>query len=390
MMVRTKKSKYQTNRQVTVIFLTTVFGEVHNGPALYANYLWKKFQNDSEVSFHLVTPNSEIDHPRIHNSGLYAGSRLLYKNLQLKAIEIAKSLNKDRVIIHSNDAHCMSLLRPKHGHLIGQFNDYDSARVYSQAVDILNRYGYWRLISLIRRNYNEYKILKKLSVGICNSNYVRNELINCYRITDSSCLKVLYKGIDHNEFSALDFKKPNVRSKSPLLFVGSNWKGKGLEVALKAVADLPKKFRDVNLKVAGECLSAKPYIHKLLTELKILHRVEFLGNVSRSELPKLMAESSMLIFPSHNEALGVAVIEAVASGLPVIASNTGGIPEVLASTKCSRMINNTPISFAKEITSLLENYPEQSKLQLDRAEMHRIFNIDDLIVKLKSIYLSFI
>ena len=142
-----------------------------------------------------------------------------------------------------------------------------------------------------------------------------------------------------------------------------------------------------DFKIAGKS-NSESHMRRLTEKLGLSDRVKFLGNVARADLPELMANSSVLVFPSHNEALGVTVIEAVASGLPVIASNTGGIPEVLSRTQCSRLIKNLPELFTQEIISILKDYPSRDAIETDRKYIQRQFNLDNLMTKLKTIYLS--
>ncbi|MDA7925085.1 glycosyltransferase family 4 protein [Mariniblastus sp.] len=372
-----------------VVFSTSMFGQVHNGPALYANYLWDRLRDDPEIGFHLVTPQSDITHPRIHLSGTALSSRKLYRQLQLKTINVAQSLNTKNVIIHSNNAHCMSLLKPRHGHLIGQFNDYDAAKVFLEPLNILKRHGLRRFASLAVRHVNESSALKKLDLAICNSNFLRAELIKRYKNANNSKLAVIYKSIDWNEFSQDTETQASDRSKKNLLFVGSNWNGKGLDIALKALAQLPPEFNSLKLTVAGDGRKAAKPIRQLISQLNINSRVEFLGNVPRKKMPRLMANSSVLLFPSHNEALGVTAIEAVASMLPVVASNVGGIPEVLAETTSSHLISNDPSTFSYYIQNVLKSYPKTTNLQNDSDAVKNKFNCEQMIDSVKQMYSSF-
>ena len=371
--------------QIHVIFATSVFGEVHNGPALYANYLWHHFKDDPQIKLHLVTPKSQQIHPRIHLSEIGSGSRELYKNLQLKAIEVAKSLGGHEVIIHSNNAHCMALFKPEHGYLIGQINDYDAARSLQEPLKTIIRGGLRRFVSLVARNYNESQALKKINLCICNSRFVLEEVKSRY--SNSNNLTVIYKGIDVKEFPRHTTDNEVDRAKTDLLFVGSNWLGKGLEIAIKVIAQLPQRFDHINLKVAGKCVSAERRIFSLVSKLGLKDRIVFLGHVKRENLHKVMTGSSLLLFPSHNEALGVAVIEAIASGLPVIAANTGGIPEILKRTKCSKLIETSVDLFTKETVFSLEHYPSQIEINEDRSTITQQFNIENTFNELKKSYI---
>lgn len=78
-------------------------------------------------------------------------------------------------------------------------------------------------------------------------------------------------------------------------------------------------------------------IKRLISESNLESKVEIKGLVDRAEIPLMFREADIFSAPSRNEALGVAILEALASGTPVVASNVGGIPEVLDHGKAGWM-----------------------------------------------------
>lgn len=71
------------------------------------------------------------------------------------------------------------------------------------------------------------------------------------------------------------------------------------------------------------------YLRNMIAKLNVQRQVKFLGSVSREEKWKLYGLSDLFVLPSIHEALGLVILEAMSIGLPVIASNVGGIPEVV-------------------------------------------------------------
>lgn len=380
----------EQSRSIVVVFVTSVFGEVHNGPALYANYLWGAFREDPDIDFHIVTPLSSRKHPRIHESGSFVNSRHLYSNLQSKALQVAADLGSENVIIHSNNAHCMSLLRSHPGPLIGQVNDYDAARVFVEPLSIFYLHGLRRLLSLGYRHFNEKRALRSNTLTICNSKFVFSEIVRRYKIPSPKRIKVIYKAVDFEAFSVAEPALGNsCEDTKDLLFIGSNWLGKGLDIAIRALAELPSSLDCLKLKVVGAGSSGRKKIQDLVCQLGLNDRVLFLGHIPRSKLLKIFHGSSCLLFPSRNEALGVAVIEAIASGLPVIASDVGGIPEIISCTKSSFVVSNNPSEFSESIQALLFDYPSRDRLVEDRDQIEKKFNRDCMTDAVKSTYASF-
>ena len=102
--------------------------------------------------------------------------------------------------------------------------------------------------------------------------------------------------------------------------------GKGIDVLLHAAAIVLARLPDVTFRIAGDG-SERAKLEQLAATLGISHRVQFLGHTP--DVPVLLATSSVFAFPSLMEASPNAVIEAMAAGLAVAASNAGGIPEVV-------------------------------------------------------------
>jgi len=119
-----------------------------------------------------------------------------------------------------------------------------------------------------------------------------------------------------------------------LLFVGAltKWhRYKGLDVLLQAMKVALCERKGIRLLVVGDGELAGEY-RALASELGIGAQVAFLGNVTDDKLPQYYAVSDAAVLPSkdRSEGFGLTILEANATGKPVIASNVGGIPSVIA------------------------------------------------------------
>ncbi len=92
-------------------------------------------------------------------------------------------------------------------------------------------------------------------------------------------------------------------------------------------------------------------------------RVRFAGAVPHAELPALYAAADLYLWPAINEAYGMAFLEAQATGLPVVAGRTGGVPAVVDDGVSGLL---TPIgdaaSFAAAVSRLLDSPDERARL----------------------------
>jgi len=114
--------------------------------------------------------------------------------------------------------------------------------------------------------------------------------------------------------------------KKILLFVGNIVPIKGLSYLLRAMTNIAKKRQDVLLVIVGGG-SQKNELERKTNNLGIAEYVKFVGEKPHREIPLWMNACNVFILPSLNEGFGGVLIEAMACGKPVVATNVGGIPE---------------------------------------------------------------
>lgn len=118
-------------------------------------------------------------------------------------------------------------------------------------------------------------------------------------------------------------------SRGYMLFVGTVEPRKGVDTILKALAAYKKKTGSrVQLVIVGQTGWKVKEIPGLVQQLSLQESVRFLDYVETAELPQLYKGASLFVYPSLYEGFGLPVLEAMASGVPVITSNTSSLPEV--------------------------------------------------------------
>ncbi len=132
------------------------------------------------------------------------------------------------------------------------------------------------------------------------------------------------------------------------LAVGNLYPVKGHDTLLRAVAQLPL----VSLAIAGRG-EEEERLRGLAAELGIADRVHLLG--LRDDVSTLLSAADVFVQPSNSEGLPLAVLEAMAHGLPVVASDVGGIPEAVANGVTGILTApRDPESLAQALRSVLE------------------------------------
>lgn len=133
----------------------------------------------------------------------------------------------------------------------------------------------------------------------------------------------------------------------------------GIEDVIKSMGFLPG---NIKFKIAGIGILEK----KLKSQVKRLgleNRVEFLGFISQAELPQLLHSADIFIRPSLSEGQGISFIEAMAAGLPVIATPVGGILDFLKDGETGLFCEvNNPESIAKLVSRLINDEALRERL----------------------------
>jgi len=167
-----------------------------------------------------------------------------------------------------------------------------------------------------------------------------------------------------------------------IAFVARLTPEKNLRALLQALPILKKEFHDVKLLVAGDGIEF-PSLSQMTKELKITENVKFLGNISHEDVLKVLARSHLFIFPTKvNEGFPKAVVEAMACGLPIIASQVSVIPQLI--NNCGRLLKNTePATIAEAIIKLLSDPKELVHLGSNAQNEARLYSLErwQLLIK---------
>ena len=137
-----------------------------------------------------------------------------------------------------------------------------------------------------------------------------------------------------------------------LIFMKAHQKKYGPDILLKALHLLSDRGKNIVLTMAGVGeLTGK--LKSMVQEYRLENRVKFAGYIDNARVPSVLAEHDIMVMPSLAESFGVAALEAAASGLPVIASSVGGIPEVVENGETGILVRpGDPENLAEAIMKL--------------------------------------
>jgi len=189
---------------------------------------------------------------------------------------------------------------------------------------------------------------------IAVSRAMRADILRSYPSIDPSKVHVVYNGIDIEEWKptvdedavralGIDPSKPSV------VFVGRITRQKGLPYLLRAVASLPEGVQIVLCAGAPDTPEIMAEVTSLVSDLRDQREgVVWIDRMlSHQEIVNVLSSGTVFVCPSVYEPLGIVNLEAMACGIPVVGTGTGGIPEVVADGLTGRIV---PIDQAQDGT----------------------------------------
>jgi glycosyltransferase involved in cell wall biosynthesis len=162
---------------------------------------------------------------------------------------------------------------------------------------------------------------------------------------------------------------------------------KGFDVLLRAFAELRRDVPDARLVLAGRGVEEGALV-ALAGELGIANAVDFRGWVRAADVPGLLDRANIVAVPSREEGFGMTALEAAMRGRPVVATRTGGLPEVVDDGVTGVLIPpEKPDELAGAIASLLRDPERAARLgQAGRERAQQLFSEDRLLSEHEDLY----
>jgi glycosyltransferase involved in cell wall biosynthesis len=162
---------------------------------------------------------------------------------------------------------------------------------------------------------------------------------------------------------------------------------KGIRFLLEAAAQLKPQFPDLKVVLAGDGFE-RPELVRLADQLGISPDVTFLGWVPNTDLPPYYRAAAVSVIPSLEEGFGIPAAEAMGCEIPVVASDAGGLPEVVENGVTGLVVPRGDAgALAQAIRSLLTNPQRRREMgQAGRARALRLFDWDRSAEQFEQIY----
>jgi len=353
--------EYENNRQISVRMFSSEYPPCWGGVGKHVQNLCRRLQHSVILRLVTATYGRPVEQFEINNL-----ARLRVRNFPLLLSQYLSGLRfvrlNDYELVHIHVPH--AFLPKRRRRIVSTFHvvwaDYSDALRRQRPMSIFDLQLAGMNDRLIRA---EKKLADSSDAVIAVSQSVKHELVSRYGI-DPDNVHVVHNGVDM-------VKSQSTRErKNIFLYIGRQTAHKGLPYLLKAFGRFARNNRNYDLVIVGERLEGgidSSLVH-LSNELGIRDRVKFTGRLSEARTWELLGQARCLILPSLAEAFGMTVLEAMASGTPVIATRVGGIPEVVRNG-CNGLL--VPPADADALSDSLERIASDSRLRRTLAEEGR-------------------
>ncbi len=161
---------------------------------------------------------------------------------------------------------------------------------------------------------------------------------------------------------------------------------------VKRIDDVINVFYALQKKISSKLIMVgdgpeKESAEELVSKLGIIDKVVFLGK--SNEVDKILCFSDLFLLPSETESFGLAALEAMASGVPVISSNTGGIPEVNIDGVSGYLSNVGDVeSMGKNAIKILQNEEVLNQFKLNAKKTAEKFDLETIVGQYEQTYFN--
>jgi colanic acid/amylovoran biosynthesis glycosyltransferase len=233
-------------------------------------------------------------------------------------------------------------------------------------------------------------LFRRGDLFLCVSDHIKRDLIRLG--CDREKIFVHRSGIDPNAFTVVP-RESKEDGRTTILTIARFVEKKGLEYGIKAMAAILKKHSGIEYKIAGDG-PLKDKLQRLIAELNVGDKIQLIGWRSQDQIAQLLARSDILLAPSltsstgDQEGIPGVIMEAFATGLPVVSTEHAGIPEIVRDGASGFLV---PEKDVDALIQKLEILIEQPQLRYamgrtGRKYVEQYYNIETLNNRLVELY----
>lgn len=253
---------------------------------------------------------------------------------------------------------------------------------------------------IIKKDFLHKWIYKRVNGAFAISKVIAKNLVDTTPLTEEK-IKLLHNSIDTEKFnpSVVDRNKVrneyNIQENEILIGMMARFSpGKGHEEFILAANELSKKYNNLRFMIVGEPSKGEDNyaaeIKTLASSLSVIDKIIFTG--FRKDTPEILAALDIFVFPSHAEAFGIALAEALSMGVPSVCSNSDGVLDIAVDNVTSLLFEKKNWRDLKDKLEILINN-EELRREFSIASRKRALDLFDIKIftnKLLGLYNYFL
>jgi glycosyltransferase involved in cell wall biosynthesis len=238
---------------------------------------------------------------------------------------------------------------------------------------------------IIKKDFLHRKLYNRITKIFAISSVIKNNLLNTCPVSEDKIL-ILHNGVDLVQFDPEKTDRNKIRREFEFndseIVIGMLARftiGKGHEEFLWAAKELNKHYHNLKFLIVGEASRGEndyaEGIKKLAKEYN-LENVIFAG--FRSDIPDVLSAMDIFVFPSHSEAFGIALVEAMAMAKPSVCADANGILDIAVDNETSLLFENkNGEDLFKKISILIESTEKRERFgKAARQRAIRLFDME--------------
>jgi N-acetyl-alpha-D-glucosaminyl L-malate synthase BshA len=233
-------------------------------------------------------------------------------------------------------------------------------------------------------------VLKNANALIALTNDMKIEIEK----TCSRKISVIPNGINLGDFETLSREKSRSRlqikdEEKVILYVGTLRPIKGVKYLIKSMKIITKYNARILLLLVGDGVEKKK-LENLVKELNLIKNIKFIGTILHERIPEYMQASDVFILPSLSEGFPLVSLEAMASGLPIVATNVRGLPEIINNGENGFLVEpKNPEQIAEMVLLLLTDDELRNKISRNNKEKAKDYNWVSIVERLDELYQNY-